>query len=91
MHERCDGLPIQDRLTFDVSCIVWVCRVTPNAFKCGRIIKLSDYQVPALKRAGRSCYNADYLGMGPRTGGGAGIINYQPGPAGRPAGRGGAT
>ena len=42
-----------------------------------------------LKRAGRSCYNADYLGMGPRAGGGAGIINYQPGPAGRPA-RGGA-
>ena len=37
----------------------------------------------ALKRAGRSCYNADYLGMGPRAGGGAGIINYQPGPAGR--------
>ena len=28
------------------SFIVWVCRVTPNAFKCGRIIKLSDYQVP---------------------------------------------
>ena len=45
----------------------------------------------ALKRAGRSCYNADYLGMGPRAGGGAGIINYQPGPAGRPAGRGGTT
>ena len=43
----------------------------------------------ALKRAGRSCYNADYLGMGLRAGGGAGIINYQPGPAGRPAGRGG--
>ena len=34
---------------------------------------------------------ADYLGMGPRAGGGAGIINYQPGPAGRPAGRGGTT
>ena len=45
----------------------------------------------ALKRAGRACYNADYLGMGPRAGGGAGIINYQPGPAGRPAGRGGTT
>ena len=42
----------------------------------------------ALKRAGRSCYNADYLGMGPRAGGGAGIINYQPG---RPAGRRGGT
>jgi len=26
---------------------------------------------------------------GPRAGGGAGMINYQPGPAGRPAGRGG--
>ena len=45
----------------------------------------------ALKRAGRACYNADYLGMGPRAGGGAGIINYQPGPAGRLAGRGGTT
>ena len=43
----------------------------------------------ALKRVGRACYNADYLGMGPRAGGGAGIINYQPGPAGRLAGRGG--
>ena len=40
-----------------------------------------------LKRAGRACYNADYLGMGPRAGGGAGMINYQPGPAGRPAGQ----
>ena len=45
----------------------------------------------ALKRSSRACYNADYLGMGPRAGGGAGIINYQPGPAGQLAGRGGTT
>ena len=53
-----------------------------------RYTAYSIIQPPSVKRAGRSCYNADYLGMGPRAGGGAGIINYQPG---RPAGRRGGT
>ena len=33
----------------------------------------------------------DHNFTSPRAGGGAGMINYQPGPAGRPAGRGGTT